>query len=515
MIKQSTFSKCGKHHKDIVLIGKNIGKLCMQCITDLLAAQENSCPSIQDAVLLPENISNLFIRQLEDQSKKNTEILMKIKIYLANWKSYISKEIDKIIDKIDNQIYQINDTIKGIARTFLKMEETVQFSAAWGNIKSKLFKYSDLSNDIVQSVFLLQQKQQELYEDVISNTGLYTTNDIIEALEELNKYANQNDEEQQNQQIFEQLLDKSVFQEDLCRAIAFSQDCSIMISGHVSNKIKIYNFKNEEIKFNQELSEHTNIVQCLHFMKHFNQFVSGSFDKTIRIWSFDNSQSIWYCQEILREHISAIQCMIMNENEDFIISGSRDNSIKFWSKGQRWTCIQTLTNHDAWVSNLSLNHSQNQLISCQAWGDKLLVYQLDSNSKLWILKQTIITTFGYSLCFIDDGQFVYQPKGIDVLHIYQVEEGTKKYKKAEELQLNSISESYDNFNMQFIKENSQLIHKSGKCLYLTRIENNEFILEQQIKFETEYIVGAITINGRYFVTYDDKNKGFQVRKNIK
>ncbi|CAD8171812.1 unnamed protein product [Paramecium octaurelia] len=515
MIKQSTFSKCGKHHKEIVLIGKSIGRLCMYCITDLLAAQEISFPSIQDAMVLPGNISNLFIRELDDQSKKNIEILMKIKIYLANWKSYISKEIDKNIVKIDNSIYNINDTIKGIARSFQKMEETVSFLAAWKNIKSNLFKYSDLSNDIVQSVFLLQSKQQELYEDIINNTGLYTTNDIIETFDELNKYANQNDEAQSNEQIFEQFIDKSVFQEDLCRAIAFNQNSSIMISGHLSNKIRIYDFKNEEIKFNQELSEHTNIVQCLHFMKHFNQFISGSFDKTIRIWSFDNSQSIWYCSEILRAHISAIQCMIMNDNENVIISGSRDNSIKFWKKGQQWTCIQTLKNHDAWVSNLSLNHSQNQLISCQAWGDKLLVFQLDTNSQLWILKQTIITTFGYSLCFIDDEQFVYQPKGIDVLHIYQIEEGTKNYRKREDLQLNSISESYDNFSMQFIKENSQLIHKSGKCLYLTKIENNQLILEQQIKFETEYIVGAITVNGGYFVTYDDKNKGFQVRKNMK
>ncbi|CAD8102423.1 unnamed protein product [Paramecium sonneborni] len=512
MIKYSSSQKCQKHNQDIILVANNIQKLCIKCITDFTANLENDNKTIQEMILVPKNISNILKKESEELYTQNIEILMNLKMKLANWQQSLQQAIKQNTNKIDNEILQIKEKIKGMTRFLFEMEENVQFYSSWDNIKLKLFNYSNLSNDIVQSAYKIFQKEQENYENIINSAGLYNSYDFVETLDKLNQFVIHNDEGKQNKQIYEQLFDKSICQEDLCRSLIFNQDSSILISGHISNKIRIYDFKNEKITLNQELCEHTNIVQCLYFMKDCNQFVSGSFDKTIRIWSQDQFTTQWHCSKILRAHISVVQCLIMNLNEDLIISGSRDNTIKFWSKSKEWNCIQTLTNHDAWVSSLSLNSSQNLLISCQSWGNKVLVFQFDNNQQCWFLKQTIITSFGYSLSFINDEQFVYQPKGFPGLDIYKMDTTNNIFKKVEELKLNSICQDYDNFQMKF--NNSYLIHKNGQYLNITKIENDEFLLEQEIKYETEYIIGVVTNDGRYIVTYDNKSKEIQIRKYI-
>jgi phospholipase A-2-activating protein len=70
--------------------------------------------------------------------------------------------------------------------------------------------------------------------------------------------------------------------------------------------------------------------------------VSGSWDKTARLWTYSE------CIDIFRGHESAVWAVLGLTNGD-IITGSADKTIKIWRNG---TCFRTLLGHDDCVRGL-------------------------------------------------------------------------------------------------------------------------------------------------------------------
>ncbi|KAF7683613.1 F-box/WD repeat-containing protein 7 [Astathelohania contejeani] len=68
-----------------------------------------------------------------------------------------------------------------------------------------------------------------------------------------------------------------------------------------------------------------------------NILVSGSIDRTIRIWNFISGLTL----KILQGHLSTIRCIKVVEN--YIISGSRDSNIRIWDMDGR--CLYVLRGH--------------------------------------------------------------------------------------------------------------------------------------------------------------------------
>ncbi|NJM86462.1 MAG: hypothetical protein HC847_03880 [Hydrococcus sp. RU_2_2] len=60
--------------------------------------------------------------------------------------------------------------------------------------------------------------------------------------------------------------------------------------------------------------------------------ISGSWDKTIKIWQIDKGQEI--CT--LTGHLDAVLSVAISPDGQKIISGSADNSIKIWRCN--WSC---------------------------------------------------------------------------------------------------------------------------------------------------------------------------------
>jgi WD40 repeat protein len=82
-------------------------------------------------------------------------------------------------------------------------------------------------------------------------------------------------------------------QKEKCLATAFNKDNSIMI-GTADEMIRVWSFDNGKLIPIYTLKGHEKEVTCLCFSRKSNWFVSGSRDKTIRIWKeFSNSE--WGC----------------------------------------------------------------------------------------------------------------------------------------------------------------------------------------------------------------------------
>ncbi|CAD8214276.1 unnamed protein product [Paramecium pentaurelia] len=311
---------------------------------------------------------------------------------------------------------------------------------------------------------------------------------------------------------FEIMNQNSIKQNERCYAIAFNNDCSMVIAGCHKN-IKVFQNIQGKLDQIQILSEHKDYVNTLNFMKNTNNFVSGSDDKSIIIWQeIGNSQ--WKCQQILNGHSHFIYCLQLNNTDDLIISGSNDKTIKFWMKQDKWMCQQTITDHTSYVYSLSLNDQQNKLISC-SWDSQILVIEQQKLDNKWNVTQKIIVDkWGLRLCFISDNQFIFQPRCQEYIDIYEMDINTKQYSKTKQIAVKcGLRDENIFFPQQYLKSKCILVNKNGSNVNLMRKkENDDFIIQQSIEFSTYLIFGQLSHDGEYLITWDNTSKEIQIRK---
>ncbi|CAD8213032.1 unnamed protein product [Paramecium pentaurelia] len=307
------------------------------------------------------------------------------------------------------------------------------------------------------------------------------------------------------------LQNNSIKQNEQCYAIAINKDNSIVLAG-CESQIKVFEFKQEQLKQTQLLSEHSRNITTLNFIKKQNQFISGEQGGQIILWSM-NENSQWISQQKLKEHSDCINCLIFNNNEDVMITGSDDQTIKFWQKQQQWVCSQTITDHKAYVAGLSLNDQQNRVISCGL--DKLiLIIEWSSQDQKWnIIQKISVEQYGCKLCFINDNVFTFQPLAKEQMHVYEMSSTNKQYSKIKEIAVKSgYSGSTYFFPQQYIKQKCLVVNKNGYNVNLIRNQNGDFITQQSIDFGHNSIYGYMSEDGEYLMTWDYKSKEIQIRK---
>ncbi|CAD8194896.1 unnamed protein product [Paramecium octaurelia] len=81
--------------------------------------------------------------------------------------------------------------------------------------------------------------------------------------------------------------------------MTIKSDNQILVLGF-NNQIKVFKLEDSTVTLIQVLNHHTDNVDSLLFQKTENSFISGSSDKSIKIWSWDQVGKIYQCQQILQ-----------------------------------------------------------------------------------------------------------------------------------------------------------------------------------------------------------------------
>ena len=76
--------------------------------------------------------------------------------------------------------------------------------------------------------------------------------------------------------------------------------------------------------------------------------MSGSDDKTIKIWNYESNE----CICTLSGHSYSVNSVAHIEGTKYIVSGSRDKTIKIWNYESN-ECISTLSGHSGLVSSVA------------------------------------------------------------------------------------------------------------------------------------------------------------------
>ena len=151
-------------------------------------------------------------------------------------------------------------------------------------------------------------------------------------------------------------------------SMAFTADKKIIMLDSVSNDSLA------------TLEGHSAVISCIECIDE-NQFASGSYDSTIKIWDSKN----FVCLQTLTGHLNGVdslKCLHSNR----LASGSKGD-IKIWNLESK-ECLQTLDGHSSWISDFVYLPNGN-LVSCS----------LDKTFKVWDLTrgECIQTITGHSL----------------------------------------------------------------------------------------------------------------------
>ena len=120
-----------------------------------------------------------------------------------------------------------------------------------------------------------------------------------------------------------------------------------VICGVLPAQTKVHKPKKVRGKCLKTLRGHIGSLLCLQ-MLHSGQLVSGSGDKTIKIW--DTTAGI--CLKTFQGHTNFVSCLQMLPSGQ-LASGSWDKTIKIWNT-TTGTCLKTLQGHTGYVHCLQV-----------------------------------------------------------------------------------------------------------------------------------------------------------------
>ena len=116
--------------------------------------------------------------------------------------------------------------------------------------------------------------------------------------------------------------------------------------------------------------DHKGEVICVSLSEDSRRVLSGSRDRTMRLWDISTRQ----CLRILRGHTDEVTSVYLSGDGRYALSGSRDNTVRFWdmSTGQ---CLRTFEGHTNEVTSVTLNEDCHYALSESA----------DNTMRLWKL----------------------------------------------------------------------------------------------------------------------------------
>ncbi|XBW37570.1 hypothetical protein QEN19_003151 [Hanseniaspora menglaensis] len=185
------------------------------------------------------------------------------------------------------------------------------------------------------------------------------------------------------------------FRGHLDSILTLKMQFNLLFTGSYDNTIAIWNLpqlikastvtdktlsKAEKQKINntpqllRRLTGHQDAIKAISFNG--TTLITGSLDKTIKIWNFQTGQ----CISTYRGHTDSV--LSIDSNKSIIVSGSADKTVRVWHVDLR-TCF-TLKGHSDWVNCVKLDYESMTCFSCSD----------DHTIKMWDIKENrLMKTF--------------------------------------------------------------------------------------------------------------------------
>ena len=171
---------------------------------------------------------------------------------------------------------------------------------------------------------------------------------------------------------------------------------------------------------------HTGRVRCVSYSPDGRYIVSGSSDRTIRIWNAETGSGVG---SPLEGHIDEVSCIAYSPNGCSIISGSDDKTIRIWDAEVISGVGKTLEGHSHSV--LSIAHSPD--------GHHVVSGSFDKTIRIWDVKAGFAvgrpleghTDYVQSVAYSPDGRHIISGSDDKTIRIWDAETGSAVSKPLE------------------------------------------------------------------------------------
>ncbi|OMJ13147.1 Transcription initiation factor TFIID subunit 5 [Smittium culicis] len=183
-------------------------------------------------------------------------------------------------------------------------------------------------------------------------------------------------------------------------SLDISSDNKFMISGSEDKTVRLWNLDTYSNLVSYR--GHNYPVWDVTFSPINLYFASSSFDKTARLWSCEHI----YPLRIFAGHLSDVSCVKFHPNGNYLLTGSDDRTVRLWDV-QRGKCVRLFTGHSGPITSICI--SPNGKVAATAstlMNKKRMLNKSENMIKVWDLGSgKLMDEFlghdepVYSLCF--------------------------------------------------------------------------------------------------------------------
>ncbi len=196
-------------------------------------------------------------------------------------------------------------------------------------------------------------------------------------------------------------------------SIAVTPDAKHIISGSFDKTIKVWDL--ESGKDILTLSGHADWVSSVTITPDAKNIISGSSDKTIKVWDSESGKEI----RTLSGHGGMVSSVAVTPDAKHIVSGSSDKTIKVWDleSGKQ---IRTLQGHTSWVYSVAVTQDVKHIISGSS--DKTIkVWDLESGAQIHTFKGH--AGLVYSVAVTQDSKHIISGSSDKTIKVWDLEFG--------------------------------------------------------------------------------------------
>lgn len=146
--------------------------------------------------------------------------------------------------------------------------------------------------------------------------------------------------------------------------------------------IYFYNFTDEgctEVQrldrtYESHMTGHYDTVATLEFDPSGQFLVSGSDDRTVKVWQ-EQSTGLWACVQTIEDHEDYVRAVAFDSNGQFLVTTSCDNTIRIYEI-RTWRCLQTIqTKHTKGITSCAFYPSERESIFATGSYDGTTVFR--------------------------------------------------------------------------------------------------------------------------------------------
>jgi COMPASS component SWD3 len=215
---------------------------------------------------------------------------------------------------------------------------------------------------------------------------------------------------------------------DSVAAIAFSADNKNLISGSRDKTIKIWDVNSKKLMRTLEIKSEG--ITAIAIYQHI--LAAADIDHSVKIWNFKTGKLLL----TINAHSLPVEAVAISPDGKLVVTGSDDRTIKIWdiTTGR---LLHTLTGHPDYISNLAISPDGKTLVSGS--GDADNKAKLYGNIKIWNLqtgklihslkqqspvRQILITPDGKTIFSGSFGQLQTAKSAINTIFVWDLRTGT-------------------------------------------------------------------------------------------